>query len=513
MRWKETFSFLLVILLIGVTSASFTLGEPSHNLQDSYRLGQRIYGWVNISFDNESYDSLFTDSFGNNITIQTVLDNDPSYVYNNTLPTLTSEMQKLSLNNMFSTPSVFGELYYELALDSIILFSEQVTVNTSQNLTLKVQVAQAINQKKQEIEDFKVEKETYSTFIKSKLDLYFNVAAMESKVYELESRYASADSNEEYQEILEELGAIKIPKGVFESNSISNVNFYSKSEYIDFGILTDITREDYSSLNNANYETSLFVWSQNSLDARISYKEISASYGTSQEVLFNYFELDFPQSPVGQEVFLIIDELPGLEFEGDYYQQKIRNAYYINLRQNSFKQIAFATTANVDFTTVPMFISPRIADLPNTENDFIIDGKKEMKISKWFFFGLLIIFVLVVGLVLYSVVSTWYDRKYEKHLFPNRNNLYNLIIFLNNSKRKGISDEEIVKSLRKSKWSNEQIKYVMKKYAGKRTGMAKLPFKTIQLKQKKKDKSVNPGMMRGPTGQPPTTRRPPKYGM
>jgi hypothetical protein len=43
--------------------------------------------------------------------------------------------------------------------------------------------------------------------------------------------------------------------------------------------------------------------------------------------------------------------------------------------------------------------------------------------------------------------------------------------------------------------------------------MAKLPFKTIQLKPKKKDKSVNPGMMRGPTGAPPTTRRPPKYGV
>ncbi len=128
-----------------------------------------------------------------------------------------------------------------------------------------------------------------------------------------------------------------------------------------------------------------------------------------------------------------------------------------------------------------------------------------MRISKWVFFVMLILFVLIIGVVLYVVVSSWYDKKYEQYLFPNRNNLYNLIIFINNSKRKGVNDEEIVKSLRKSKWSNEQIKYVMKKYAGKRTGMAKLPFQKIKRVPKyaaQPQKGLNPGPIKGPTGGP-----------
>lgn len=511
MRWKETFSFLLVILLIGFVNASFDLGNPEYSIQNSYELGDRIVGWINISFTDEPYDSLFMDSFGNNVSVQTLLDNNPSYVYNDTLPTLTADMQIMSLEDAFMIPSIVGNLHYELNLTGIELFSEEITVNSSQNLTLKVETAQAINQKKQEIQDFLAERETYSDFIKSKLNIYFNIFYLEELILDLESNYTDADSDEDYQEIRDEIESIKIPKSVFESNSINNLNFYSKSEHLDFGVLADITKEDYSELNSANYETSLFIWTQDSIDVRISYKEISASYGTSDEVLFNYFEIDFIQTPLNQDVYLIIQDLPGLEFDGYYGQQELEYYQYINLKNINYEKVSFATTANVDFTTVPMFISPALANLPDT-GPVIIDGKREMKISKWFFFGLIILFVLVVGLVIYSFVSTWYDRKYEKHLFPNRNNLYNLIIFINNSKRKGISDEEIAKSLRKSKWSREQIAYVMKKYAGKRTGMAKLPFGVVQKKPKKPDKSVKPSMMRGPTGRAPTTRKPPRYG-
>ncbi len=505
MRLKEFFSLFLVVLLLGFISASFTLGTPSYYLQDSYEQGDRISGWINVSFTDEPYNSTFTDSFGNTVLLQTLLNNNPSYDYNNTLPSLTSEMQLLSLDEIFLIPSLFGELNYEFNFTNINLFTEQIIMNSSYNLTLKVQAARAINDKKQELEKFKLEKQSYTGFIGARLDYSFNVFYFEDKISELEDNYTSASSNQGYQEIINELDLMRIPKSISESNSINNLNFYPRSENIEFGVLAGITGEDYSELNSANYETSLFIWSQDAIDARINYKGISASYGVSEEILFNYFEVQFIRTPPMIDVYLIIDDMIGLEFEGEYGQQLRGTHYFINLKNMNYEDVVFAISENVDFTTLPMFISPSLADLPNSGN-VIIDGKKEMKISKWFFFGLIILFVLVIGLVVYSVVSTWYDKKYEKHLFPNRNNLYNLIIFINTSNRKGISNDEIVKSLRKSKWSGEQIKYVMKKYAGKRTGMVKLPFNKIQKAPKKPDRSVNPGPIRGPTGNPPSTR-------
>jgi hypothetical protein len=53
-----------------------------------------------------------------------------------------------------------------------------------------------------------------------------------------------------------------------------------------------------------------------------------------------------------------------------------------------------------------------------------------------------------------------------------------------------MKDEEIVKNLKKSKWSLEQIRYVMRKYAGKRTGMIKLFNKNKEENKKSIHQSI-----------------------
>jgi hypothetical protein len=497
-------SLVLGVLLLGSISASFTLGNPAYNIDDEYELGDKINGWINMSFTDETYNTTFTDSFGNTFELQTVINTNPSYVHtiNNSL--INAEYQILLLNDLFTIPSIFGELEYELNFSDSVLFLETINLNSStqQNLTLKVEAARAINNKKNDLKNFKTISQTHTGIIKQKLDGEFNVLNLEDQIALLELNYTYASSDAQYQEIIDEINSMKVPKLILESNSIDNINFYPQKEVIDFSVLTGITNEAFSEANTASYANALFIWSQDSIDTRVNYKEFSVSYGTYEEVLFNYFEVQFLRKP-DINTYLIIEDLNDLEFDENYNQGNTGNYIYLNLRDLNYKDIIFITTEDVDFTTLPMFISPALEDLPTT-GDVIIDSRTEMKISKWIFFGLIVLFLLVVGLVIYSIVSSWYDRKYENHLFPNRNNLYNLIIFVNNSKRKGVGNDEIVKSLKKSKWSSEQIRYVMKKYAGKRTGMAKLPFKKTQKipKPVKTQPKTNPGPMRGPTRGP-----------
>lgn len=477
---------LLSLSSISMVSAGFSLGNPDYNINNEYDLGEKINGWINISFTDESYNSTFKDSFGNTETLESLLDKNSEYVYehNTTLNTVNSTFQKLSLNNTFTVQGSLGELEYELDFSDINLFKKTITISTSENLTLKVEAAKALNNKKEEIEDFNEESISYTGFIKEKINVIFNILDFNQKISDLEDLYSEADSSEDYQEILDNLSAIKVPKLITESNSINNLKFYPEKENIDFSVLAGITGEDYLEANKGTYSDGLFVWNQDNIDVRINFKEISASYGFSEEVLFRYFEITFLKKP-DVDSYLIIEDIDMLEF-GENYNQKQRGKYhYINLGDINYNNIYFTTTENVDFISVPMFISPAMADLPDLGgSDDIIDPEKQMKVSKWVFFGLVLALLLVIALVVYSIVSSWYDRRYENYLFPNRNNLYNLIIYVNNSKRKGIGNDEIVKNLRKSKWSTEQIKYVMKKYAGKRTGMAKLPFqKKIQKPQ------------------------------
>ena len=91
-------------------------------------------------------------------------------------------------------------------------------------------------------------------------------------------------------------------------------------------------------------------------------------------------------------------------------------------------------------------------------------------------FVLAIVFLLIVALIVYIALQEWYKGKYENYLFKNRNDLYNMVNYVHNSKRKGMKNKEIAENLRKAKWSAEQITYVMKKYAGERTGMLEIPL-------------------------------------
>jgi hypothetical protein len=66
--------------------------------------------------------------------------------------------------------------------------------------------------------------------------------------------------------------------------------------------------------------------------------------------------------------------------------------------------------------------------------------------------------------------------------------------YIHNSKKKGIENKKIEESLKKAKWSSEQIRYVMKKYAGERTGMFEIPITSAANLVKKKEKDAGKDM-------------------
>ena len=81
-------------------------------------------------------------------------------------------------------------------------------------------------------------------------------------------------------------------------------------------------------------------------------------------------------------------------------------------------------------------------------------------------------------------MQEWYKKKYESHLFKDKNDLYNIINFIYNSRMSGLSDKQIKVKLEDSGWAGEQVSFAFKKIDGKRTGMFEIPIFKIFEKRK-----------------------------
>jgi hypothetical protein len=95
---------------------------------------------------------------------------------------------------------------------------------------------------------------------------------------------------------------------------------------------------------------------------------------------------------------------------------------------------------------------------------------------------ILAIILLVVGLIviwhkqILDAIKTFkkkQEEKKEKRLFATRADYYNLISFISNSLKSGMSKEEITRKLTSSGWKAEQIKYGMKKVEAMMKGKEK----------------------------------------
>ena len=163
-------------------------------------------------------------------------------------------------------------------------------------------------------------------------------------------------------------------------------------------------------------------------------------------------------------------KLEGLEFEQGALVKETEDGFvYVDV--SGVNSISFRITENVDFQTLPAFISPSISQLSLTD----INIQPEAR-PKWAILILVLGLLTLLGLVVYVILEKWYRVKYENYLFKNRNDLYNIVNYVHNSKKRGLSNSQISDNLRKAKWNSEQTRYVVKKYAGERTGMIELPF-------------------------------------
>ncbi len=301
----------------------------------------------------------------------------------------------------------------------------------------------------------------YGDSLKSALGL----GDIELAIANVQKKNASASSDANYEELLSLLLDINIPQSIYVSESLANSPFYFEESKIDLSALEELgsgTKEG----TNEQYVDAIYYWYNNDFESTFSYKKYSAYIDGEKVNVLNVFEMGF-NNKGGLVPYLIVDDLENLKFDKSYGEKKKSGSVGIEIK-DSVKKIIFSTTQDIGFENLPVFISPALEDLSVSSGSGgeIVEG-----ISKWVWFTLILILLLGIGVGVYVFLKIWYDKKYEAHLFPNKNDLYNMVSYVHSSKQKKMNNSDIEKNLKKAGWSSEKISYVMKKYAGKKTGM------------------------------------------
>ena len=261
---------------------------------------------------------------------------------------------------------------------------------------------------------------------------------------------------------------MNIPEKITVSESAPNFVFYPIESSINVDVLKEIEEGNYKE-SEANYIASIYAWNTQNIENNLDYEELSAEYLINSEPLIKVFKFTIIQKEaLGYNPYFVIKDMDNLEFKENYGTKSVDGYKYITLTGGT-NEIIFSTTEDVNFEDVPAFVSPGLSKLAIVDAEsFSSSEEPEFPITT---FIIILGIVIIIGVLAYIALHTWYKRKYEGSLFKNRNDLYNILHFIDLQRKRGVSEGEIHEKLKKHGWSSEQIRYATRKHSGKRTGM------------------------------------------
>ena len=336
-------------------------------------------------------------------------------------------------------------------------------------------ISSVIKEMQKKIDNVKGQASNFGPFVEENLNSALNIKEIEDNISGIQKEYASAQTEEDYNRIMKELMNMEIPKFISVNKEANNISFYPDESKINLNVLAEIEGKEYNKSKSSKYIDAIILWNIENIDSKINFKEISAVYESeSIKPVINTFELKIKKE-TRESPYFILKKLENLKVNKNYQEKS--GYVYIKLEQLD-ETIIFLTTENIDFFTLPAFISPEISTFVSKE---ILPG---IEIPKGSIIAIFFFLLALSGIITYIVLQRWYKYRYEKYLFKNINDLYNLITYIENSNKKGLKISEIKDKLKKAGWSSEQIIYAMKKFHGKRTGMFEISLDNIFRRQK-----------------------------
>lgn len=291
---------------------------------------------------------------------------------------------------------------------------------------------------------------------------------LQSKIDSIETKYKLSKSENDYEDIVSEILNLNVPKGLIKITSPS-APFFTKEEDVSVDDIKALGYDPVYTNSDEEITNAVLYWNVQNLDVTSSMSEVILTYSTGEETSLRKFTLTInPKTSVGEyNIFYnkyLLNLVGGQEDTGE--------DTIAHITKSGTSKVEFLTTEDLDLASLPVSISPKISEL-----SLVGDVPEATDKKKGWIIVIALFSLAVFGLLIYNILRKWYQTKYEKYLFSDRNNLYNVMIYVNNSKKQGLEDSEIRKNLSRAGWSGEQIRYIMRKFENKETGMPELTLK------------------------------------
>ncbi len=365
----------------------------------------------------------------------------------------------------------------------------------------KDEINKTLVEKRESLNTITAEINAIAGWYRPEIEKEINVSNLKAELDAIQKRY---ETSNDYVEIMTALLKINIPSGLESVNFKGD--FLPLPENIDPSYLTD------DETDSGEYSDTIVLWMAENLDLEVETNIIYLKDQGVNEPLFTAVTLYITPQGDFEEAFLVI-EGGGIKFKEDYNQEELDGAAKIDLSGiEEQKIISFILPGKVEAIDLPVYVSPRISNLPNNSGPGPCDNdgkcEKDSEENKkncpndchginWPRILVFVIFIFCV-FVVYIILQEWYKRYYEEHLFKDKNDLYNLMSFIFNALRQGKDKGEAYKTLKQYGWKNEQIVYVYRKLLGKRTGMWEIPLFRAFEKKKVKEELAKRGQMYSP---------------
>jgi len=322
---------------------------------------------------------------------------------------------------------------------------------------------------------------SYQIFVKKVI----NTDNLTSQLQELQRQYNTAGGDEgKYVDIMNQLVTLNVPYKI-NITSKGDLPYYTNYENINLDSLKDAGAGDYERENSEEYKLAIGGWEQENLAMTLHYEYVSAYYDNDINQLMGIFKLKItPDEEIkgDEENYLIFgDAVRGNNFDvsdSSYNIKQLDKDVAIKFSDINEREILFYYTGEKIYNNLNMYMSPRffvldiITDVGPCDYNGLCEGKETWKNCRadckpWKIAWVLWVFLIFITFIVYLIISQWYRINYESHLFKNRQDINNLLNFVNMAVHQGLTYNTIRQKLKEMGWNNEQITYLLNKYQGK----------------------------------------------
>ena len=353
---------------------------------------------------------------------------------------------------------------------------------------------QTIRDYKNRLNNLSSQINSYPSWFTKKIQEIINLSNMNGSLNSIEIKYKSAVSEQDYQNVMLELIALDVP--LYLSSAQSGNSLPLSVGYENFNLNYIEQLENKVIENKELLRDQIVIWMNDNFMPEISFKKIEAKGDFESSTVGTLFTIETKpvKSVDSSPVYLIIGhdvENYGL-YKQDYSVKSVTSGIdYFTLDSNS-QTFEFFIQDDVDAESLGAYISPSLDILSNIElpdeecnlNDICEAYESSSSCPEdcsggWFKFTFFAWIILtLMGLVIYILLQEWYKKNYQHSLFPENNDLYNLITFIYNTRKSGLRDKDIKAKLIQQGWSNERVNFAFNKVDGKRIGMFEIPLFT-----------------------------------